>query len=135
MRALFAAARSFLQTRFFRFIVSGVLNSAISYACYLGFLQFFTYQISYSIAYVVGIGTSYLLNRVFVFKAHQGVGSILLLPLVYVFQYIVGLLILWILVEKLGLSSGIAPLVVMAVMIPLTFVLTKIVFLGIKRNS
>jgi putative flippase GtrA len=116
--------------RFFRFILSGGLNTAITFGIYLVLLQQMPYQFSYSIAYASGIAISYLLNRAFVFRNHRGLRSILLFPLVYVAQYGFGMLVLWLCVEVTGLSDKLAPLVVVAATLPLTFVLSRFVFLG-----
>lgn len=119
-----------LSSRFLRFIVSGGVNTAITYGIYLVLLQIITYQISYSIAYVSGIAVSYALNRSFVFRNHHGLRSILLFPLVYVAQYALGMLLLWLWVEMAGLSDKVAPLIVVAVTLPLTYVLSRFVFMG-----
>ena len=130
MGALRSRVAEMVQSRFIRFMVSGGINTAVTYGIYLLLLPVLAYQISYSIAYIMGIGIAYLLNRTYVFRAHQGVRSALLLPLVYVAQYAVGLLILWLLVDQLKLSETIAPLVVVVLTIPLAYFLTRIVFVG-----
>jgi len=116
--------------RFFRFIVSGGLNTAITYGVYLALLQQLSYQISYSIAYMSGVVISYAFNRSFVFKNHRGLRSILLFPLIYVTQYGFGMLLLWLWIDMAGLSDKLAPLMVVAVTLPLTYVLSRFVFLG-----
>ena len=117
-------------SRFFRFIVSGGLNTAITYGIYLALLQLMPYQFSYTIAYVSGITISYVLSRSYVFRSHYSLRSILLFPLVYVAQYVCGMLLLWLWIEVTGLSDKVAPLVVVAVTLPLTYVLSRFVFLG-----
>ncbi len=119
-----------LASRFFRFIISGGLNTALTYGIYLGLLQLMPYRISYTIAYVSGIAISYALNRSFVFRSHHGLRSILLFPMVYVVQYALGMLLLWLWVEMAGLSDKVGPLVVVAVNLPLTYVLSRFVFMG-----
>ena len=123
------------SSRFLRFIVSGGVNTAITYGIYLVLLQIVTYEISYSIAYVSGIAISYALNRSFVFRSYNGLRSILLFPLVYVVQYAFGMLLLWLWVEMAGLSDKIAPLIVVAVTLPLTYVLSRFVFVGNGSNK
>lgn len=93
-------------------------------------LQWTPYQLSYTIAYVSGIAISYVLNRSFVFKSHHGLRSALLFPLVYVAQYGFGMLLLWLWIDVAGLSDKAAPLVVVAVTLPLTYILSHFVFLG-----
>src|SRR5690554_5824175 len=91
--------------RFLRFIISGGINTGVSYACYLVLLTVTTYRISYSIAYIVGMVTAYILNRVFVFKSHRGAASALLLPVIYLAQYGAGIGILWLWIDIAGLSE------------------------------
>ena len=130
MSSLFAQAGRLLRSRFFRFLFSGTINTVVSYGVYLMALQFFSYTVSFSLAYVVGVGSSYLLNRVFVFQQHRGLRSVALLPLVYLFQYLFGLLMLWVLVDRLSLSEVFAPLLVTVVTIPFTYLLTRAAFVA-----
>ena len=125
MRSLFIRIG---QWRFFRFLISGGLNTAVSYAVYLLLLPILSYQISYSFAYLAGIVISYFLNRMFVFRSHQGFRSVLLFPLVYVIQYGFSLSVLWLLVDKLRFDKMIAPIAVIILSIPLTYLLTRSVF-------
>jgi len=46
-------------------------------------------------------------------------------PLVYLVQYLVGALLLWLLVGKLGLQPTVALVVVVAATLPMTFALTR----------
>jgi len=115
-------------SKFLRFIISGGANTAVTYLIYLMLLHFTTYQISYTIAYVVGIFAAYFINRHFVFRTHRGWQSIVLFPLVYVIQYLVSMCVLRLWVEQLHLSKEFAPLVAIAITVPLTFALSRIIF-------
>ena len=52
---------------FARFIVSGGLNTFVTYLIYLGLLFILDYRVSYTISYIFGIFISYWLNVKFVF--------------------------------------------------------------------
>ncbi|MGF6113685.1 GtrA family protein [Pseudomonas frederiksbergensis] len=117
-----------LRLEIARFLLSGGLNTALTYAIYLLVLLFLPYKTSYTISYISGIGIAYALNRFFVFKGHQGIKSVALLPLVYLVQYLCSLLILWVWVEQLGYDQRIAPLIAIIITIPLTFILSKLIF-------
>lgn len=132
MKELIASA---LKARFVRFLCTGGINTIITYAIYLVLLQIINYQLSYTIAFVAGIMIAYFLNKVFVFKTHQGWKSVMLYPFVYFIQYLFGMLILWLLVSQTGLSVEFAPLVVVALSVPLTYWLTRFVFVGLERNK
>ncbi|WP_310333772.1 GtrA family protein [Pseudomonas corrugata] len=117
-----------LRLELARFLLSGGLNTALTYGIYLVILLFLPYKISYTISYIFGIGIAYALNRVFVFKGHQGIKSVALLPLVYLIQYLFSLLIVWVWVEKLGYDQRVAPLIAIMTTIPVTFMLSKLIF-------
>lgn len=116
---------------FARFLMSGGFNTALTYSVYLLLLNFLSYRASYTIAYVSGVVIAYALNRFFVFKSHNGIRSVALFPLVYLAQYLASLLILWIWIEKFGLDERIGPLLAIVITVPITFVLTKYLF--VKR--
>lgn len=113
-----------------RFLIAGGLNTAVTYLMYLGLLQVTTIQISYAIAFVSGIGISYLLGRIFVFKTHQGYRSALMLPLVYLLQYVTGAAVVWAWVDLLSQHPAFAPAIAIVVTLPITYLLSKFVFIG-----
>ncbi|BFI96982.1 MAG: GtrA family protein [Rhodanobacter sp.] len=116
------------RSRFLRFLVSGGLNTAVTYIIYVALLQILEYRLAYTVAYVVGILLSYSLNRAFVFRSHRGWSSVLLFPFVYLAQYLVSLAIIWIWVGKLGLPKLLAPPVAVLISIPLTYLFSGFVF-------
>jgi len=116
------------RSSFLRFLISGGLNTVSTYAIYLVLLQVMGYRIAYTISYVFGIILAFFINRFFVFKAHRGWRSAVFFPLVYLAQYLVSLAVVWAWVEKLHLGETLAPLVAIAVTIPLTFILSRLVF-------
>jgi putative flippase GtrA len=113
---------------FFKFLLSGAGNTLITYLLYLALLNVWSYRISYTITFCVGIIISYAFNRFFVFKAQGGWHTFLFFPLIYIFQYIAGfaLVILW--VEFFRGSVFFAPVAAVAITIPMTFILTRQVF-------
>ncbi|WP_434682062.1 GtrA family protein [Pseudomonas sp. R1-18] len=108
--------------------MSGGVNTALTYGLYLLLLLYFPYAVSYTISYISGILLAYVLNRFFVFKSHRGIRSILLLPLIYLVQYLLSLVILWWWVEQLHFDARVAPLIAIAITLPVTFVLSKLAF-------
>lgn len=124
-----------LEIKFFRFLLTGGLNTGLTYLLYLILLNFLPYLWSYSISYVCGIGLAFGMSRFFVFKEHQGLKSILLFPLVYIVQYGVGLFVVWFWIKKLLLPEYLAPLAAIALSIPLTYLLSKLVFVKAKSKS
>lgn len=116
-----------LNKEFLKFVVSGGINTLTTYLMYLLLLLFLNYSLSYTVSYVSGIFLSYYLNTVFVFKEKMSIKKFLKFPIVYLIQYFINLLMLYILVEHLHLSTKIVPLIVVVVTIPVTFVLSKLI--------
>jgi len=116
------------RSSFLRFLISGGVNTGATYGMYLLLLQFMGYKPAYTVAYIFGIVLGFLLNRLFVFQAHRGWRSLVLYPFVYLAQYLVSLAIVWAWVERLHMPASIAPLFAIVITIPLTYVLSRIVF-------
>ena len=118
------------RSSFFRFLVSGGVNTIVTYAIYLALVETAGYGIAYTTSYVCGIVLAFLINRVFVFKEHQGWRSMILFPFVYLAQYLASLFILWIWIERLQQSEATGPILAIIITVPLTFILSKLVFVG-----
>lgn len=114
---------------FFRFLLSGGLNTLLTWLLYMALMQIMPYWAAYSLSFVAGIALAYTLNRVFVFGQHRGALSVVGLPLVYGVQYGVGMLLLWLWVSVAGLDARLGPLAVVAATVPLTYLLTRTLFL------
>uniref|UniRef100_UPI0031455253 GtrA family protein n=2 Tax=Pseudomonas sp. TH15 TaxID=2796381 RepID=UPI0031455253 len=114
----------------FRFLLSGGLNTGVTYGLYLVLLLVVPYSWSYTISYLCGIIFAFFLGRFLVFKSDRGLKSVLYLPLVYVAQYLFGMVVLWVLVAKFAFYPEFAPLVVVVLSLPLTYALSHWVFVG-----
>lgn len=112
--------------------MSGGVNTALTYGMYLFLLTLIPYRWSYTISYISGIFLAYFLNRFFVFKSHRGLSSAVLVPLIYLVQYSLSLAILWWWVEVLDLEEKVAPLIAIAITLPVTFILSRLAF---AKNS
>lgn len=123
-----------ISVRFFRFLLTGGLNTGLTFCIYLILLNFIPYMWSYSFSYMLGIIFSFFMSRYFVFNEHQGIKSALFYPLVYLAQYSLGIVIIWLWVTKLKLPEAIAPLIVVIISLPMTYVLTKLVFVRKKTK-
>jgi putative flippase GtrA len=118
-------AGGFLQ----RFLLSGAVNTAATYLLYLLLLNTLGHRWSYTAAFVSGIGLAYALNRLFVFKTHAGLRSLLAMPLIYLLQYALGLAIVEAWVTWQQWPRELAPLAAVAVTVPCTYVLSRLAFL------
>jgi putative flippase GtrA len=116
------------KSSFARFLVFGGVNTAVTYGLYLALLPLLPYQASYTVAYLAGIVVAYVFSRNLVFFSRRGMLSVALFPLVYLAQYLVSLLVLWLWIDKAGLSAGLGPLVVIAITVPMTYLLSREIF-------
>lgn len=123
-----SGALKIINIVFLRFIVSGGFNTVLTYAIYLALLNFLPYKKSYTISYVIGIVLAYLLNRFFVFRSHQGIRTAVIMPFIYLVQYVLALSILWIWVEVFHLDDHLAPLSAIILTLPVTFLFSKLAF-------
>jgi len=108
-----------------RFVIAGGINTVFSYAVYLLLLSIASYVTAYSISFVVGIVSGYALNTLLVFKQPWSLKKLFQYPLVYLAQYLVGIVLLSILVDYLNINEKLAPLIIVVLLLPLTFVLSK----------
>lgn len=120
--------------RWGRFLLGGGINTFVTYALYLAFKLVVGYQSAYLAAYVIGVVFSYWFNSRLVFKVAFSWVKFLSYPMVYVFQYCASALLLHGLVEFAGVNVSFAPLMVTAAMMPLTYVMSKLILKGTPRG-
>lgn len=108
--------------------MAGGGNTVATYLLYLLLVQLLSYQIAYSITFFAGIAFGYLVNAFWVFEKSPSTSSALAYPLIYVVQYLIGLIMLAALVEIIGISQVYAPIIVVIVTLPAMFLMTKFVF-------
>jgi putative flippase GtrA len=111
----------------FRFLIGGVLNTVVGYGVYLLLFRWLSYEVAYAIAYIVAIAVSYVFNAMFVFRQPLRARSALYYPLVYLAQFLLGLILLKALIGVAHVSAWLAPLLVSVLTIPITFLLSRII--------
>lgn len=112
--------------RVLRFLCAGGFNTVISFGLYVILLRFFSYIVAYTISYFFGIVISYFVSVRFVFRGKGGLLKFLFYPLIYGLQYVVGVLLLSYIVRGWGVPDTWAPLFVVVLTLPMTYVLTYI---------
>lgn len=117
--------RKLISGRGLRFLLAGGANALASYLLYLLFLLALPYAWAYSLSYAAGILISFLLNSLYVFQVPLRWRRLLRFPLIYCIQYLLGVGVLALLVERLGLDARIGPLAVLLVTVPVSFGLTR----------
>lgn len=118
-----------------RFLIAGAVNTGLTYLLYLGLLFLMPYVWAYSLTYAIGIGIGYLLNAHWVFKRAPSLGSATAYPLIYALNYLLGVGMLWLLVDLIHIPKEIAPLLVVALSVPVMYIVTKSIFLGRPTNE
>ena len=94
---------------------------------------FLPYPIAYTIFYIVGVFISYYLNARFVFREKRRLSKALQFPIVYLAQYLIGLGLLYLLIEVAHLSKFLAPIIIVLVTVPCTYVLSRCVIKGSSK--
>ncbi|HSS50945.1 MAG TPA: GtrA family protein [Thermoanaerobaculia bacterium] len=118
-----------------RFVAAGAVNSGATWLLYLALLQWFSYRWAYSLSYVAGILLSFLLNSRFVFRVPLRWGKLLRYPLVYVVQYLLGYGVIYGVVGLAGLDPRLGPAAVLAVTVPVGFLLSRWVLSGDEKDG
>ncbi|MGY2438960.1 GtrA family protein [Pseudomonas sp. SDO52101_S400] len=108
-----------------KFVIGGGINTAFTYALYFGLQVILPYQIAYALAFAVGIVFSYWFNSTIVFNTPVSWKGFMAFPLVYLIQYLLSAIILGFVVELLGINQLFAPLIVILITVPITFLLTR----------
>ncbi|MEB1605755.1 GtrA family protein [Xanthomonas campestris pv. campestris] len=89
-------------------------------------MYFIKYQWAYLISYCAGILLSYFLNTRYVFRTQHTWLRFAIFPLIYVVVYALGALTLKFCVDHLRVPATLGPLLSIAVTLPVSFVLTRI---------
>jgi putative flippase GtrA len=113
-----------------KFLAVGGANTAITYAIYLLLLDRLGYTVSYAIAYVSGIVISYLGHTLFSFNDTLKLKSFLQYPAVYAVQFLSAWVIIYVLINALGVAATWAPLFAIVLTLPLTFIMSKWIIKG-----
>lgn len=120
-----SSRRRLITGEFLRFLIVGGVNTIVAYGVYLVLLHWLRYEVAYAIGYLVGIATAYALSTTFVFRRPMRRRSAARFPLVYVVQFLVGLVLLRIAVEVFALPQWLAFAVSVILTLPITFVLSR----------
>jgi putative flippase GtrA len=116
------------------FVFFGGLNTILTYGIYLLLVSFVAYPTAYTLSYAAGIFISYSLNARFVFREKLRLSKALQYPVVYLVQYLLGLGLLYLLVEVAHMTKFIAPVVIVLITVPCTYLLSRYVIKGPSRT-
>ena len=111
-----------------RYLLAGGVNTAATYAVYLGLLPVVGYRWAYGVAFAVGIGLSWALLRHLVFARPGKPLSGAYVSASHIFQLLLGLGVVEVWVTWLGLPVWLAPLAAVAVCVPIMYVVQRWIF-------
>jgi len=118
-----------LIVRFFKFGIVGTINTLVFFAIYYGLLFLGAhYILAHTSGFLIATGNAFYLNRKFVFKPDESkskVKQLIKVFGVYFFSLLLGIALLTLMVEVIGISERIAPILILFVTIPLNFVLNE----------
>ncbi len=113
------------RSEWVRFVISGGTNTVVTYVLYLALLRLVEYRAAFTISFVIGIILGYSLNTWFVFRTRWSLLMLFGYPVIYLVQYGLGLLLLTVEVDKLGIDRRFAPFINVTLLLPLTFLLNR----------
>ncbi|MCQ2518974.1 MAG: Coenzyme F420 hydrogenase/dehydrogenase, beta subunit C-terminal domain, partial [Lachnospiraceae bacterium] len=116
--------------KFIKFGLVGASNTLINLAVYYFLLHFgVNYLLAYTAGFLTSVCNAFFWNNKYVFKNKQETNSIFLfikVLLSYGFSYLLSIVLLSVMVDRLHISDMIAPIIKLIITIPINFVLNKL---------
>jgi len=125
-----------ILTQFTKFVLVGFSNVFVTLIVYYIFVFFneALYLVGNTFGYIAGVLNSYLWNSKWVFKGSAAgkLKSFFLMAICYLFTYFIQIVLLFTMVELLGISYIIAPIINITITTPINFLLIKYFAFNIK---
>lgn len=118
-----------------RFIFAGGINTLLTLALYWLLLTWLEYRLAYTVSFAAGIISGFTLNTCVVFRVPWSWIRLLAFPSVHAVNYMAGLAIVWLSVRVFAIDERIAPVVAVVAIIPLNFLMTRLVVKPSKRSK
>jgi putative flippase GtrA len=109
------------------FVAVGLSNTALTYLTYLGLLQLMHYRWAYTGAFIVGLLYTGLLNIRVTFAHHPTLAAWIVFAAYYTFYWVFSLALLHLLVEGLLIDERYGPLLLLPIVVPMNFVITRLI--------
>ena len=114
--------------QFIKFGLVGVLNTVISLTVYYAVVLFRRdwYMLGNVAGFIISVLNAFYWNSTYVFNMRENrLRTLLRTYMAYGSNLIIGSVLLWLLVDQLGISPFLAPILNLIITIPLNFVLNK----------
>lgn len=122
------ASKKVLRRQMIGFAITGTVTTLLMLVIYMGLEKIINYQYAYLASYCISVLALYFMNALFVFNSKSlTLSSFLKFPLIYLLQYVLGAIFLECLV-RFGFSTTYAPVIIVIVLLPVTFILNRLVF-------
>lgn len=109
---------------FFRFIIVGVLATALHYGIYLLLLSFIQNWIAYSLGYAISFIFNFFLSNYFTFKTRPTIKKGFGFGFSHLINYLLHIVLLFIFLQ-IGIPEQFAPIPVFAIAVPVNFILVR----------
>ena len=119
----------------FTFGLVGVVNTAVTYACYLLLHLVMPYLAAFLLSWVAGIITSFFLNCRFTYHVAPTLRRFLAYPLSVLPNVVLSTLGVVLMVEVLRWNERLAPLVATVLAVPVSYLLARFILLGDGMGS
>ena len=126
--------RGYTREQFVRYLIAGATNTALTYGLLLVAMQWIAYLAAYTIVYLLGIAIGYWLQSRFVFRVPIDWRTAVRFPRVYIVQYVVGAVLLWLLVDVARIPATWAALLVVLGTVPLGFFMSRRI-MAVRESS
>lgn len=113
-----------------KFCMVGVVNTGVYYGVYLLLYRYMPYLAAHLIGWVVSVVASYLLNTYFTYKVKPSWRKLLLYPLSSLPNIIFTSFGVVLLIEVLGVSKELSPLIAGLAAVPFSYLLAKFLLVG-----
>lgn len=124
-----------LNGEFSRFVMVGVVNTAVYYGIYLVLLHALSlpYLAAHLIGFVVSLNVSFFLNTRLTYRTRPTLKKYLLYPLTQAVNISVSTVLMYVFVDLFHFNSSLAPFAALLFTVPITFVVTGKILKGGKR--
>lgn len=135
IRSLDVPRRLWQESRILRFLIVGGWNTVFGYLCFYGLYVLAANRVHYlvvtAVAHSINILQAYVMHRWLVFRSHAKItNEFLRFNASYVGTFLLGLLVMFLLVEATGLSPPVAQAIVILLNVIISYLLHSHVSFG-----
>ena len=119
--------KTIISSEFFRFVIVGVIATAIHYGVYLLLDRVIPANPAYAVGYIISFFCNFFLSSRFTFKKKASVKKGVGFGLSHLVNFLLHMLLLNLFLH-LGIRESLAPIPVYCICVPVNFLLVRFVF-------